>query len=161
MMAMLVRAGLPSRIAAMSAIRQSAPRFVNVSEMIVWLRSNQVAALTDLGGWPTPETADLWKRFRDDLLSPPNGKWTTQQWTLAVGAPPAVNLTLPARLRVDPATNQVSVVTADFKTMFGIQQRLSQASGSLSRVDFSADGRQAVINRMGRGSARWNQRDGQ
>src|ERR1019366_5490844 len=41
MMAMLVRAGLPSRIAAMIVITQTRPSFVNGTEMNQWLRSDE------------------------------------------------------------------------------------------------------------------------
>jgi len=47
MMAMLVRAGLPSRIAAMTVIAQTRPAFVTRTEMNQWLRSNEMAGWTD------------------------------------------------------------------------------------------------------------------
>jgi hypothetical protein len=37
--------------------------------MRTWLGSNQIAAFTDQGDWPTPETAALWSRFRSEALS--------------------------------------------------------------------------------------------
>src|SRR5207248_2433337 len=60
MMAMLIRSGLPSRRAAIEAIRQTKPFFLDASEMQQWLESNEVIALTDAGGWPTPATAAIW-----------------------------------------------------------------------------------------------------
>jgi len=44
MMAMLIRAGLPSRRAAMAAIKAAQPVFLNPSEMRAWLESDEVTA---------------------------------------------------------------------------------------------------------------------
>ena len=73
MMAMLVRAGLPSRIAAMTVIAQTRPAFVTLTEMNQWLRSNEMAAWTDQSDWPTPETANIWKQFRNEALGRVDG----------------------------------------------------------------------------------------
>ncbi|MEZ1355951.1 hypothetical protein, partial [Pseudomonas aeruginosa] len=54
MMAMLIRAGLPSRRAAMVAIEDAEPVFVTPAEMRAWLESDEITAYTDAGDWPTP-----------------------------------------------------------------------------------------------------------
>src|SRR6478672_2291144 len=69
MMSMLIRAGLPSRRAAMAAVRSSDAIFTTPAEMREWLGSNDIAALTDQGDWPTADTTALWKRFRTEALS--------------------------------------------------------------------------------------------
>ncbi|WP_318284741.1 hypothetical protein [Bradyrhizobium lupini] len=66
MMSMLIRAGLPSRRAAMAAIEDAKPVFVTPAEMRVWLESDEITAYTDAGDWPTPGTAALWARFRTE-----------------------------------------------------------------------------------------------
>jgi len=68
-MSLLMRAGLPSRIAAMVAVRETRAAFLDGTEMRAWLESNEVTAFTEAGDWPTPETAALWKRFRKEVLS--------------------------------------------------------------------------------------------
>ncbi len=68
MMAMLIRAGLPSRRAAMAAIKDAKPVFVTPAEMRVWLESDEITAYTDGDDWPTPDTAALWARFRTEAL---------------------------------------------------------------------------------------------
>ena len=60
MMSMLIRAGLPSRRAAMTAIEITNPVFVTPAEMRAWLGSDEITAFTDAGDWPTPDTAALW-----------------------------------------------------------------------------------------------------
>ncbi|MFO0970569.1 MAG: DEAD/DEAH box helicase [Gemmataceae bacterium] len=69
MMSMLIRAGLPSRRAAIAAIQTTAPVFVTPAEMRAWLESDEITAFTDAGDWPTPDTAALWARFRTEALS--------------------------------------------------------------------------------------------
>lgn len=47
MMAMLVRSGLPSRVAARAAIDQTQPLFTTLAEMYAWLSSNEITVLSD------------------------------------------------------------------------------------------------------------------
>jgi len=70
MMAMLIRTGLPSRRAAIAAIEAANPIFATPADMRSWLESDEVAALTDQGDWPTADTAALWNRFRNEALEP-------------------------------------------------------------------------------------------
>src|SRR6185312_4971436 len=51
MMSMLIRAGLPSRRAAMAAIEGAKPVFVTPAEMRAWLESDEITAYTDAGDW--------------------------------------------------------------------------------------------------------------
>ncbi len=46
-MAMLVRAGLPSRAAALAAINDQDPIFIDNDGLVVWLETNEVVAMTD------------------------------------------------------------------------------------------------------------------
>ncbi len=65
MMAMLIRAGLPSRQAAMLAVRDGQAQFVDGADMREWLQSKDITEKTKTDTWPSPETAELWKRFRN------------------------------------------------------------------------------------------------
>jgi predicted heme/steroid binding protein len=71
MMSMLIRAGLPSRRAAMAAIRTTNPVFVTPAEMRAWMESDVITAFTDTADWPTPDTAALWARFRTEAEAQP------------------------------------------------------------------------------------------
>ncbi len=79
-MAMLVRAGLPSRAGALAAVNDLDPVFVDSAGLVGWLESNEVAALTDTGEWPTPETAEIWQKFRADMLRSGSQKWSDSEW---------------------------------------------------------------------------------
>lgn len=98
-MAMLVRAGLPSRVAAMNVVHQMRASFANRAEMYVWLRTNEVTAWSGQPDWPTRETADLWKRFRSDAQSGQLQKWFSQSWRFET----SLNLEFPSRIVLDPA----------------------------------------------------------
>jgi DEAD/DEAH box helicase len=155
MMAMLVRAGLPSRIAAMAVITQTRPVFMTGAEMNQWLRSHEMAALADQPDWPTPETADIWKRFRNEALGAPVQKWSSQVWRLDTAVGEHVNQAIPGRINVDALTGEVSVTTPDYRHIVTIQQHLRQFAPSLLHVELAADRQSARIVRIGRGQARW------
>ncbi|CDZ68048.1 DEAD/DEAH box helicase-like protein [Neorhizobium galegae bv. orientalis] len=155
MMAMLVRAGLPSRVAAMTAIRETQPAFATRAEMNQWLNSNEIAALSDQPDWPTADTASIWKQFRSETLSGPILKWNAQEWNMQGPVPAFVGPAIPGRISIDAANGAVSVTTPDFKRVTGIQHRLRQLSPSLLHVEYAADGQNSRIVRLGRSDARW------
>jgi hypothetical protein len=154
-MAMLVRSGLPSRVAAKKVVEETKPAFMTISEMNFWLSSNEIAALSDGKTWPTPETSAIWQRFRQDALSGPIQRWTEQEWTLTTDLPKWSTAGYPARIQTDEKSGRVSVTSPDFREITGIQQRLSEARPSLMRVDFAADGKSSTIRRVGKGKASW------
>ena len=80
MMAMLIRAGLPSRRAAMAAIEDAEPVFVTPAEMRARFESDEITAKTDVGDWPTPDTSALWARFRTEALSGGIQKWSVERY---------------------------------------------------------------------------------
>ncbi|HET6182405.1 MAG TPA: hypothetical protein VFA03_02270 [Acetobacteraceae bacterium] len=94
MMSMLVRAGRPSRRAAIAAIQTATPVFVTPAEMRAWLESDEITAFTDAGDWPTPDTAALWARFRTEALNGGIQKWSIERYkrlvdVAAPSVPPA------------------------------------------------------------------------
>lgn len=155
MMAMLVRAGLPARVAAIKAIRDTQPAFVTRSEMNQWLGSNEVTALSDQPNWPTMETATIWKEFRTDLLSGRVSKWSMQEWNMQGATLNSFDAAIPGRITIDPGSRAVSITTPDFKYVTGIRQRLRQFRPSLLHVEYVGDRQSSRIFRMGRGEARW------
>jgi hypothetical protein len=152
MMAMLVRAGLPSRVAARAVIDQTKPAFTTLSEMNLWLSSNEVIALSEDRNFPTPETADIWKRFRADALTTPIQRWNEQEWNLSP-TPEWANAALPGRVYVDEKTGRVSITSPDYQEITGIKQRLVDPIPSLLQVNY--DGKLATIARIGRDRASW------
>jgi hypothetical protein len=139
----------------MAVITQTRPVFVTGAEMNQWLRSHEMAAWADQPDWPTPETAGIWKRFRNEALAAPVQKWSSQGWRLDTAVGEHVNQAIPGRINVDALTGEVSVTTPDYRHIVTIQQHLRQFAPSLLHVELAADRQSARIVRIGRGQARW------
>lgn len=155
MMSMLIRAGLPSRVAGRAVIEETKPAFTTRSEMNIWLSSNEIVAFSSDQNWPTPETASIWRRFREDVLAAPIQKWTEQEWQLGATLPAWTSVAYPARVQIEES-GRVAVTTPDYHEIIGIQQSLSQPDPSLLRVDFAPDRKSATVKREGRGKANWH-----
>ena len=123
MMSMLVRAGLPSRRAAMAAVETGGADFLDGSGMRDWLESEAIVALTGAGNWPTVETAALWKRFRDETLSAAIQRWHRVVGDRALADPAAVPPGL-YRVERDEASEENWLVTPDYR-------RISRILGGL------------------------------
>ena len=114
MMAMLIRAGLPSRRAAMAAVEDAKPVFVTPAEMRAWLESDEITAYTDAGDWPTPDTAALWARFRTEALSGGIQKWSVERYKrlLDIAAAPPAGL---YRIVTDEGDGRTWLTTPDYQ----------------------------------------------
>ena len=75
-MAMLVRAGLPSRAAAKQVVGELNPSFLERSELRTWLNSSAVEELSQHADWPSPETSNLWRQFREVITQQKEGRWS-------------------------------------------------------------------------------------
>jgi hypothetical protein len=160
MMSMLVRAGLPSRRAAIAAIQTTNPVFVTPAEMRAWLESDEVTAFTDAGDWPTPDTAALWARFRTEALSGGIQKWSIERYKRlldvpAHSAPPAGLY----RIITDEGDGRTWLATPDYRRLVPFKKPAVDPKPSL----FSGrlPGATAVVDalRVGRGKLRWPRAD--
>jgi hypothetical protein len=154
-MAMLVRAGLPSRVAAKLVIDQLNPFLLTRGEMNIWLRSAEVAALDQQENWPTADTGAIWRRFRVEALEAVPTRWESQEWNASLTGGDHALLPYPGRIEIDPQSGQVSVTTPDYRPLITIRHRLEHRSPSLLHVEFSPDGANVRIVRAGRSVANW------
>ncbi|HEY8127141.1 MAG TPA: DEAD/DEAH box helicase [Hyphomicrobium sp.] len=160
MMSMLIRAGLPSRRAAMAAIRSTNPVFVTPAEMRAWLESDEVTAFTDVGDWPTPDTAALWARFRTEALSGGIQKWAIERYQRLLDVPahsaPASGL---FRIITDEGDGRTWLATPDYKRLATFRKPAVDPKPSLFSGRLS-DGTSVVDTlRVGRGKLRWPRAD--
>jgi hypothetical protein len=156
-MSMLIRAGLPSRRAAIAAIESTAPAFITPDEMRIWLESNEIAAFTDAGDWPTPDTAALWARFRTEALSGGIQKWNAQRnrrlLDLPAGSPvPAAGL---YRIVTDTSDGRTWLVTADYRPVAVFKRNAVDPKPSLFSGRPAAGGALVDVLRIGRGRMQW------
>ena len=160
MMSMLIRAGLPSRRAAMAAIRSTNPVFVTPAEMRAWLEFDEVTAFTDVGDWPTPDTAALWARFRTEALSGGIQKWSIERYQRLLDVPahsaPASGL---FRIITDEGDGRTWLATPDYKRLATFRKPAVDPKPSLFSGRLS-DGTSVVDTlRVGRGKLRWPRAD--
>jgi hypothetical protein len=127
MMSMLVRAGLPSRRAAIAAVEQGRADYMDAFGMREWLESDAVIALTETGIWPTPETAALWARFREEALSAAVRRWhrVTADRRIAGGVSVAPGT---YRLEEDGLEGGYWLTTPDYQRVTRIQGEVKMRS---------------------------------
>lgn len=154
MMAMLIRAGLPSRRAAKAAIEDAEPAFVTPAEMRAWLESHEIKAHTDAGDWPTPETAALWARFRTEALSGGIKKWSVERCRrlLDVEAAPPAGL---YRVVTGNEDGQTWLATPDYQRVAAFKMAAADAKPSL--ISGRLPGKTGLVEavRIGCGKLGW------
>lgn len=154
--AMLIRAGLPSRITAQLVVSLASPVFLNGNEMREWLRSAEVVELSNQLAFPSFETANLWQKFlqeqivgngrklrmelidgrklRDPSKRPENGKY---------------------RITVDE-NGQCGITTPDFKEVCLINKHIVYGIPGLMTAEFVKDLEKPQIFRIGPGRVVWS-----
>ncbi|MEQ9316988.1 MAG: DEAD/DEAH box helicase [Henriciella sp.] len=156
MMSMLIRAGLPSRRAAMAAIEDAAPVFVTPAEMRAWLESDEITAYTDAGDWPTLDTAALWARFRTEALSGGIQKWSIEHYKrlLDIGLAPPAGL---YRIVTDEGDKRTWLMTPDYRRIAAFKNSAVDPKPSLFSGYLPGNSRLVDALRVGRGKLRWPQ----
>lgn len=156
MMAMLIRAGLPSRTAAMASINETKPMFVTPAEMRAWLESDEITAFTDLGDWPTPETAALWARFRTEALSGGIQKWSIYRNRRLLDVPvesaPRAGL---YRIITDEGDGRTWLATPDYQRLAAFRKHAVDPKPSLLSGRLPEGVNLVDVLRVGRGKIRW------
>ncbi len=157
MMAMLIRAGLPSRRAAMAAVERGDALFTNSGEMRAWIMSDEVAALSAQDDWPTAETAALWRRFRDDVIGTSAPVWRARthrrRLDLAEGErrPPDGIY----RVEIDRRRGRAWIVSADYRRLAKVRKPVRDEHPALYRAHFVEGDDRVHIERLGPGEALW------
>ncbi|MEQ9637736.1 MAG: DEAD/DEAH box helicase [Devosia marina] len=159
MMSMLIRAGLPSRRAAMAAIEGAKPVFVTPAEMRAWLESDEITAYTDAGDWPTADAAALWARFRTEALSGGIQKWSVEHYSrlLDIAAAPPAGL---YRIVTDEGDGRTWLATPDYQRVAAFKKPAVDPKPSLFSGRLPGNSRLVEAVRIGRGKMRWPQADG-
>lgn len=154
MMAMLIRAGLPSRRAAMAAIENAEPVFVTPAEMRAWLESDEINAYTDVGDWPTPDSAALWARFRTEALSSGIQKWSIRHCRrlLDIATAPPAGL---YRIATDDGDGRTWLVTPDYQRVAVFKKPALDPKPSLFSGRLQGKTKLVEVVRIGRGKLRW------
>lgn len=157
MMSMLIRAGLPSRRAAMAAIRITGAVFVTVSGMREWLASDKIEDLTNAGGFPTPKTAVLWQRFRDEMLSGAQQKWSVGSGARALSLPTADKAPSAGiyRIEIDAPNGEAWLTSPDYCRVAKFKTNVQGTWRGLLAARVKDGQRSAQIERFGPGKLKW------
>ncbi|MBZ1731941.1 DEAD/DEAH box helicase [Klebsiella pneumoniae] len=154
MMAMLIRAGLPSRRAAMAAIKCANPVFVTPFEMRAWLESDEITAYTVAGDWPTPDTASLWAHFRTEALRADIQKWSVEHYKRLLDTETAPIAGL-YRIVTDEGDGRTWLATPDYSRIAAFKKSAVDPKPSLFSGRVPGDTRLVDVLRIGRGKLRW------
>ncbi|WP_051380327.1 DEAD/DEAH box helicase [Bradyrhizobium sp. WSM1743] len=154
MMALLIRAGLPSRRAAIAAVNTGEALFVDLRGMKEWMESAEVKALTEHGDWPTPETAALWQRFTDETLRV--GAKTGEISEIVLELDEFEERPADGLYRVELEDGgDAWICTPDFRKVAKLRLKGRDRRQGLMSATFIAGSDKALIRRYGRGNARW------
>jgi hypothetical protein len=160
MMSMLIRAGLPSRRAAMAAIESAEPVFVTPAEMRAWLESDEITAFTDAGDWPTPDTAALWARFWTEALSGGIQRWSVERNRRLLDVPaasaPAAGL---YRVVTDEGDGRTWLMTADYQRLVPFKKSAIDPKPSLFSGRLPGGTSLVEVLRVGGGKMSWPKAD--
>jgi hypothetical protein len=156
MMSMLIRAGLPSRRGAIATIESTNPVFVTPAEMRAWLESDEITAFTDTGDWPTPDTAELWTRFRTEALSGGIQRWSVERNRRLLDVP--VRSAPPAglyRVITDEGDGRTWLATPDYQRLASFKKPAVDPKPSLFSGRLPGGTSLVDVLRVGRGKMRW------
>lgn len=162
MMALLIRAGLPSRIAAIKSVNDTSPAFVDIADMKEWLESDEIKRLTSAGNWPTAETAAMWQRFCNEMTDNGAQKWNMKSIPREMdresfsGFRPTIGI--PYRVEIDEEDGGIVWICApDYERLAYLKRTLRDVGPRLYTAEFKEGDTRAHIHRYGLGKAQWSE----
>ncbi len=137
--AILIQAGFASRLAAIKAVTDTNAQFKSAGQLRAWLSSEEIANLTDAGNWPTPETDEMWRTFRESFAPAAQALWAERRYLAQANWDDAV----PAEgnpLHIRPAPEGLPYVLAPDGAVLGrMNAALNPANKGLLRASISAN----------------------
>jgi hypothetical protein len=139
--AVLMQAGFTSRLAAIKAVRDTNATFDGYQGLQAWLNSQDVVALTQNGGWPTAESAEIWKAFVASFVPPDKAIWKDWTWHPRVewehGKTPPANA--PVRVITSSDGTFDWVVSPDHEMLGRLTDRLNAGRRGLVKATVAQD----------------------
>ena len=157
-MAILVRAGLPSRAAAIAIVEELNPVLFDTNDIRRWLEGEEIADLTREDDWPTPATSAIWRQFRGEFLATGKQKWTAIEWKRKTDqasqkiAPETDQL---YRVEIDDQDQSVWVCTPDFRRVIKLRRKMKDRSPSVMTARFEKGDGRCIVRRLGRSRPTW------
>lgn len=151
MMAMLIRAGLPSRVAAIKAVVDGEGNFIDGQGMSIWLRGRKVASLHKIETWPTKATRDIWISFYSEFFGDTTGgEWVLEEKKVDL------NKNNPTKLhdgeyRVSIDDNTASFFTPDFNLVSKIKLKFKEPRPGIMCATVKSADSAIYLERFGAG----------
>lgn len=150
--AILIQAGFTSGLAAIKAVQETNAQFSSAFELRQWLESAEIVALTNQAGWPTPDTADMWRTFRAGFSPTTSKVWSEHQFIARVAwesktDPPIQGQ--PVRLYSHPETGDPIVMSGNAERLGLLQAPLNPHRLGLARASVHDDRRSVLISYLG------------
>lgn len=156
--AMLIRAGLPSRMTAQLVVKLKDPDFLNSNEMRDWLKSADLVESSKQSDFPTLETANLWQKFQQEQIVGSGRKLRTE---LIDGRKLRDSSNRPANGKYRVTVNedgQVAISTPDFKQVCLINKHIASGIPGQMTAEFIGDVDKPLIHRIGPGRIVWSKK---
>lgn len=150
-MSLLVRSGLLSRQAALQAIHTTNPVFMDMVDLREWLKSENINELSKQAEWPTAESADLWRRYRNEMLQGLDQHWTVKQDGYTFSEDTNLNLIKEThgRLIKNKETGKYDVVTIEFGKIATMPDAFNPPDQEVNYITFQPNSRDFSITRIG------------
>jgi hypothetical protein len=146
--AILIQAGFASRLAAVKAVTDTNAQFESAGQLRAWLSSEEIANLTNAGNWPTPETAEMWRTFRESFAPAAQALWAERRYLAQTnwdGAVPVEG----SPLHIRPAPEGLPYVLAPDGAVLGrMNAALNPANKGLLRANVSSNA-QVLVRYIG------------
>lgn len=157
MMSMLIRAGLPSRVAAIRAVEDGVGNFNDGLEMYGWLRSSNIIKLNKETQWPTPETEEIWRRFYNEFFSGNMRKWHFERKIIHVSENKLKDIS-DGHYRVEINGNIAYLLTPDFKKTLKLNLPFVEVYAGLLSAKIKKAKNDIIIERFGPGKFKYQSR---
>mgnify|MGYP003600506919 CR=1 FL=1 len=146
--AILIQAGFSSRLAAIKAVTDTDATFDTSQGLRRWLHSEEVAHLSTLPDWPTPETRKMWAEFVQSFEPQENHTWANRAYWGKVtwlNAPPPPS----TPLQLHEWAGEVQVLAVDGTPLGVLQNSINIARKGLLRVKVARDVSKVNITYLG------------
>ena len=151
-MAMLVKAGLASREAAVFAMRDFDPCILDYSALRSWLQLPQVRRLSQSQDWPSSTSSRLWRRFYDGISQPDDPVWRCWEDTISLRECKLVGSASDAehyRVEFDDELGCACIYTPDYKIMAKLHITRARWFKGLSSAKFDSRMDRFVVSGIG------------
>ena len=148
-MSLLIRAGFSSRLGAQEVIKQTSSNFQNLHQLRIWLQSEEIETLSRQENWPTPDSADLWNRFRVTSIKRENKILLKEDADKEINYQEKEIELERGFYRISNIEDETWLLTPDFQAVAPLMEPIQEIENSLFSGEISDDSNIAKVTRIG------------